>query len=273
MPAVAGNRLRRRLDGGTPFQRLLPAAQPLLFLSHIAAACPGLGLGTAVMVLPWYDPVRFAEDWRCCQLSDGELHIGMGRGTAKIEYDAFGIGMETARDRFRETWQFTQQAPAGRPHLAGHTPASTDRRSCARAGDRPAEFLRRHRQRGERRDHGRSRAAAALPVDFPRHAAAADPGDLEDPHRRRRPAHRGDHPHLGQMLRRRNRCGGREQALEYLPEFFALQVRHYQSDHAPWAISRATSSSTGCSPTSGTLRTQPISAASWRRTWSGRPRR
>jgi alkanesulfonate monooxygenase SsuD/methylene tetrahydromethanopterin reductase-like flavin-dependent oxidoreductase (luciferase family) len=26
----------------------------------------------------------------------------------------------------------------------------------------------------------------------------------------------------------------REQALRHLPEFFALQVRHYQSDHAPW---------------------------------------
>ena len=96
------------------FSDYYPQPNPLLFLSHIAAACPGLGLGTAVMVLPWYDPVRFAEDLAMLQtLSDGPLHIGMGRGTAKSEYDAFGIAMETARDRFRECWEFTQRAVQG----------------------------------------------------------------------------------------------------------------------------------------------------------------
>src|SRR4051794_6396940 len=98
------------------FSDYYPQPNPLLFLSHIAAACPGLGLGTSVMVLPWYEPVRFAEDLAMLtNLSDGELHIGMGRGTAKSEYDAFGIGMETARDRFRETWRFIQAAMQGEP--------------------------------------------------------------------------------------------------------------------------------------------------------------
>ena len=104
------------------FSDYYPQPNPLLFLSHIAAACPGLGLGTSVMVLPWYDPVRFAEDVAMLQtLSEGDLHIGMGRGTAKSEYDAFGIGMETARDRFRETWEFTRKALQGGPVThAGH---------------------------------------------------------------------------------------------------------------------------------------------------------
>ena len=44
------------------FTDYYPSPSPLLFLSHVAAACPGLGLGTAVIVLPWYEPVRFAED-------------------------------------------------------------------------------------------------------------------------------------------------------------------------------------------------------------------
>ena len=96
------------------FSDYYPQPNPLLFLSHIAAACPGLGLGTSVMVLPWYDPVRFAEDLAMlATLTEGELHIGMGRGTAKSEYDAFGIGMETARERFRETWEFTRRAVQG----------------------------------------------------------------------------------------------------------------------------------------------------------------
>ncbi|MFC7542911.1 LLM class flavin-dependent oxidoreductase [Siccirubricoccus deserti] len=98
------------------FSDYYPQPNPLLFLSHIAAACPGLGLGTAVMVLPWYDPRRFAEDLAMLQtLTDGELHIGMGRGTAKSEYDAFGIPMETARDRFRECWELTRRALDGGP--------------------------------------------------------------------------------------------------------------------------------------------------------------
>src|SRR3977135_741727 len=65
------------------FSDYYPTPNPLMFLSHIAAACPGLGLGTAVMVLPWYDPLRLAEDVAMlATLSQGELHIGMGRGTA-----------------------------------------------------------------------------------------------------------------------------------------------------------------------------------------------
>src|SRR5688572_26197353 len=88
------------------FSDYYPTPNPLMFLSHIAAACPGLGLGTAVMVLPWYDPVRFAEDVSMLRtLTDGPLHIGMGRGTAKLEYDAMRVPMTEARERFRECWE------------------------------------------------------------------------------------------------------------------------------------------------------------------------
>ena len=41
------------------FSDYYPQPNPLLFLSHIAAACPGLGLGTSVMVLPWIDATDF----------------------------------------------------------------------------------------------------------------------------------------------------------------------------------------------------------------------
>jgi alkanesulfonate monooxygenase SsuD/methylene tetrahydromethanopterin reductase-like flavin-dependent oxidoreductase (luciferase family) len=98
------------------FSDYYPTPNPLMFLSHIAAACPGLGLGTAVMVLPWYDPVRFAEDLAMLQnLSEGELHIGMGRGTAKLEYDAMRVPMQEGRERFQEAWEVTRLALAGKP--------------------------------------------------------------------------------------------------------------------------------------------------------------
>ncbi len=98
------------------FSDYYPTPNPLMMLSHIAAACPGLGLGTAVMVLPWYDPVRFAEDVAMlATLAEGHVMIGMGRGTAKLEYDAMRIPMGEARERFRECWEVTRLAIEGRP--------------------------------------------------------------------------------------------------------------------------------------------------------------
>lgn len=96
------------------FSDYYPTPNPLVFLSHLAAACPGLGLGTAVMVLPWYDPIRFVEDISMvATMSSGPLYIGMGRGTAKLEYDAMRVSMEEARERFQETWEVTQIALKG----------------------------------------------------------------------------------------------------------------------------------------------------------------
>jgi alkanesulfonate monooxygenase SsuD/methylene tetrahydromethanopterin reductase-like flavin-dependent oxidoreductase (luciferase family) len=98
------------------FSDYYPTPNPLMFLSHLAAACPGMGLGTAVMVLPWYDPVRFAEDVAMlASLATGPLMIGMGRGTAKLEYDALRVDMNEARQRFQECWEVTQLALKGEP--------------------------------------------------------------------------------------------------------------------------------------------------------------
>lgn len=98
------------------FSDYYPTPNPLMFLSHLAAAVPGMGLGTGVMVLPWYDPIRFAEDVAMlATLAKGPLHIGMGRGTAKLEYDALRVPMDEARERFRECWEVTQLALAGKP--------------------------------------------------------------------------------------------------------------------------------------------------------------
>jgi alkanesulfonate monooxygenase SsuD/methylene tetrahydromethanopterin reductase-like flavin-dependent oxidoreductase (luciferase family) len=115
------------------FSDYYPTPNPLMLLSHIAAACPGLGLGTAVMVLPWYDPVRFAEDVSMLRtLTDGPLHIGMGRGTAKLEYDALRIDMSEARDRFRECWEVMQLALAGKPFRYRGKHLSLDREITVR---------------------------------------------------------------------------------------------------------------------------------------------
>ncbi len=221
------------------FSDYYPQPNPLLFLSHIAAACPGLGLGTAVMVLPWYDPVRFAEDLAMlATLSDGPLHIGMGRGTAKSEYDAFGIPMEEARDRFRECWDFTHRAfqggaftyqgvhtrwaqptalrpqpePGRVPHFYGAIGSLESAAIMAGLGlpplclsSFPDHLLRKILETWaeQARAAGHDPAAARFPLSIKCFVAETD-------------------------------AAAREQALEHLPRFFDLQVRHYQSDDAPW---------------------------------------
>ena len=98
------------------FTDYYPSPSPMFFLSHIAAACPGLGLGTAVIVLPWYEPVRFAEEVAMLSLlTEGELHLGLGRGVARIEYEARDIDMEHSRELFGEVYDITAAALSGEP--------------------------------------------------------------------------------------------------------------------------------------------------------------
>ena len=117
------------------FTDYYPSPSPLLFLSHVAAACPGLGLGTAVIVLPWYEPVRFAEELAMLSvMTDAELHIGLGRGVARIEYDARAIDMAHSRDLFREHYEIADGLLSGTPFCYQGTHASIPRAVTLRPG-------------------------------------------------------------------------------------------------------------------------------------------
>ena len=72
-------------------------------MAHITAAFPDLSLGTSVLVLPWYHPLRLAEEIAMLNsMTRGTLHLGIGRGTARMEYDAYNVDMNEARARFAE---------------------------------------------------------------------------------------------------------------------------------------------------------------------------
>ena len=84
-------------------------------LSHIAARYPDFGLGTAVIVTPWHHPLRIAEEIAMLTLlSDGPLRIGLGRGMAPLEYEAFGVSLFEAKDRFEEIREIMRLALTGR---------------------------------------------------------------------------------------------------------------------------------------------------------------
>jgi len=72
-------------------------------LTWVAARTSRIKLGTAAVILPWNQPIRVAE--KLCMLDalcDGRVVYGIGRGLARMEYEAFGIDMEEARPRFNE---------------------------------------------------------------------------------------------------------------------------------------------------------------------------
>src|SRR5207244_11330108 len=85
-------------------------ARPLL-LGHCAGPTRRITLGTAVIVLPWHDPIRVAEQIALLDiLCGGRCVFGFGRGAASVEYSGFRIPMEEARPRFVEAAQIIVKA-------------------------------------------------------------------------------------------------------------------------------------------------------------------
>jgi alkanesulfonate monooxygenase SsuD/methylene tetrahydromethanopterin reductase-like flavin-dependent oxidoreductase (luciferase family) len=98
------------------FSDYQPTPNTLLMLAHVAARCPKLGLGTAVIVTPWHHPMRIAEEIAMLSLlTKAPLRIGLGRGNAPLEYEAFGVELAEAKDRFQECWEIIQLALKGKP--------------------------------------------------------------------------------------------------------------------------------------------------------------
>ena len=67
-------------------------------LSYFAGRTQRVMLGTGVIVLPWHDPIRVAEQIALLDvLCGGRCLFGFGRGAASVEYEGFRIPMEEAR--------------------------------------------------------------------------------------------------------------------------------------------------------------------------------
>ena len=115
------------------FSDYYPTPSPLLFMAHIAAKFPDLSLGTSVLVLPWYHPLRLAEEIAMLNsLTRGTLHLGIGRGTAKMEYDAYNVDMNEARARFAEVLPDRREGTGGQAvHPSRHgSGISSGRSAC-----------------------------------------------------------------------------------------------------------------------------------------------
>jgi alkanesulfonate monooxygenase SsuD/methylene tetrahydromethanopterin reductase-like flavin-dependent oxidoreductase (luciferase family) len=57
-----------------------------------------------VVVLPWHDPIRVAEQVSMLDnMSNGRLILGLGRGLGRVEFEGFGVDMNESREIFVES--------------------------------------------------------------------------------------------------------------------------------------------------------------------------
>ena len=86
---------------------------PLQLLAYFAGRTKRIQLGTSVLVLPWHDPVRVAEQIALLDIMcGGRCLFGFGRGAASTEYEGFRIPMGEARPRFAEAAEIVVKALA-----------------------------------------------------------------------------------------------------------------------------------------------------------------
>jgi alkanesulfonate monooxygenase SsuD/methylene tetrahydromethanopterin reductase-like flavin-dependent oxidoreductase (luciferase family) len=123
------------------------------FLSYMAGRTERIQLGSMVVVLPWHDPVRVAEQIAMLDnLSGGRTILGLGRGLARVEYDGFRIDQNEGRSRFVEYAQLVLDA-LERGYIEGGESTQQPRRDI-----RPRPF---------KSFRGRTYAAAVSPESMP----------------------------------------------------------------------------------------------------------
>src|SRR5579862_9816589 len=83
----------------------------LMLLMALAMRTKALRLGSAVMVLPWHNPVLLAEQAATLDLiSDGRFDFGIGKGYRHSEFKGFAIAPDEAEARFEEAIEVITRA-------------------------------------------------------------------------------------------------------------------------------------------------------------------
>jgi alkanesulfonate monooxygenase SsuD/methylene tetrahydromethanopterin reductase-like flavin-dependent oxidoreductase (luciferase family) len=85
------------------FTNIGQVSATLTLLTYLAARTTRLRLGTAILVLPWHNPVLLAEQVATLDLlSRGRLDVGVGKGYRHNEFAGFAMPPDEAEPRFEE---------------------------------------------------------------------------------------------------------------------------------------------------------------------------
>jgi natural product biosynthesis luciferase-like monooxygenase protein len=88
---------------------VMPSTQ--VMAGYLAAATKRIRIGSGVIVLPFHNPIRVAEEFALLDLlSDGRIDFGVGRGYQPLEFESYGVPFSESRERFEECLQVIQQA-------------------------------------------------------------------------------------------------------------------------------------------------------------------
>lgn len=94
---------------------------PLTLLTFLAARTTRLRLGTAILVLPWHNPVLLAEQVATLDLlSQGRLDLGIGKGYRHNEFAGFAMPPAEAEPRFEEVLDVMVRAMASNAPFSHH---------------------------------------------------------------------------------------------------------------------------------------------------------
>jgi alkanesulfonate monooxygenase SsuD/methylene tetrahydromethanopterin reductase-like flavin-dependent oxidoreductase (luciferase family) len=122
----------------------------LQFLSYFAGKSDKLLLGSMVVVLPWHDPMRVAEEVSMLDnMSDGRVILGIGRGLGRVEFEGFGKDQNISREFFTESAQMLLQG--------------LEKGYCEFSGEHVKQIKRDIRPRPFKTFKGRTYAAAVSP--------------------------------------------------------------------------------------------------------------
>ncbi len=85
---------------------------PLQYLAYWAGRTTRVDMGTAVIVAPWWNPVRLAHEIAMLDilLKGRRLHLGIGRGIAPHEYASLGYPMAQSHKYFYDVVQILRAA-------------------------------------------------------------------------------------------------------------------------------------------------------------------
>lgn len=103
---------------GSPYSM---QGNPLQWLAYWAGRTEQIDMGTAVIVAPWWQPVKLAHEIAMLDLLlDGRrLHIGIGRGISAHEYGGFDVPREESRLRFAEMIEILKRSESDRFEFDG----------------------------------------------------------------------------------------------------------------------------------------------------------